>query len=85
LAIETIAFQASHAINSLRHIHVLKEKENNLIITQSRFNQLVNLMNDIVWKANGDGTEIIDLNNSFKNTMVSTYLILTKTQIFGLK
>ncbi|MBS4058823.1 MAG: PAS domain-containing sensor histidine kinase [Bacteroidetes bacterium] len=66
LAIETIAFQASHAIKSLRHIHALKEKENDLIISQSRFNELVNLMNDIVWKANGDGTELTDLNNSFE-------------------
>lgn len=66
LAIETIALQASQAINSLRHIYALRAKEYDLIITQSRFNQLVNLMNDIVWKANGDGTEIIDLNNSFE-------------------
>lgn len=66
LAIETIAFQASQAINNLRHINALKEKKNDLIITRSRFNQLVNLMNDIVWKANGDGTELIDLNNSFE-------------------
>lgn len=66
LAIETIAFQASQAIDGLRHIHALREKNNDLIITQSRFTQLVNLMNDIVWKANGDGTEIIDLNNSFE-------------------
>ncbi|MBN2598168.1 MAG: PAS domain-containing sensor histidine kinase [Marinifilaceae bacterium] len=66
LAIETIAFQASLAINSIRHIYAVKEKRNDLIITQSRFNQLVNLMNDIVWKANGDGTEIIDLSNSFE-------------------
>ena len=64
--IETIAFQVSYAINNLRHIHLLKEKENNLIIVQSRFNQLINQMNDIVWKANGDGTELIDLNNSFE-------------------
>ena len=66
LAIETIALQASHAINSLRYIYALRAKEYDLIMTQSRFNQLVNLMNDIVWKANGDGTEIIDLNNSFE-------------------
>lgn len=64
--IETIAFQVSYAINNLRHIQLLKEKENNLIIVQSRFNQLINQMNDIVWKANGDGTELIDLNNSFE-------------------
>lgn len=66
LAIETIALQASHAINSLRYIHALKKKENDLILNQSRFNQLMNLMNDIVWKANGDGTELIDLGNSIE-------------------
>lgn len=66
LAIETIALQASQAINNIRQTNALKKKRNDLIISQSRFTQLVNLMNDIVWKANGDGTELIDLNNSFE-------------------
>lgn len=66
MAIETIAFQASMAIDSLRHIHALREKENDLVISQTRFNQLVSMMNDIVWKAKGDGTELIDLSNSFE-------------------
>lgn len=66
LAIETIANQASIAINNLRHIQHLKDKENDLIISKNRFNQHISLVNDIVWKANGDGTEIIDMNNSFE-------------------
>ncbi len=66
LAIEIITFQASQAIKSIRYIHALEEKKDDLIISQSRFNQMVNLMNDIVWKANGDGTELTDLNNSFE-------------------
>ncbi len=65
-AIETLAYQASFAINRLRDIEALKKKEDELMVSQSRFNQLVNQLNDIVWKANGDGTEIIDLNNSFE-------------------
>lgn len=66
LAIEAMAFQVSNAIDNLRHIHALKEKENNLVTSQTRFNQLVNMMNDIVWKAKGDGTELIDLSDSFE-------------------
>lgn len=66
LTIEAMAFQVSNAINNLRHIHALKEKENNLVISQTRFNQLVNQMNDIVWIAKGDGNELIDLSNSFE-------------------
>lgn len=66
LAIETIAAQVSLVINKLRDIEALKKKDNELIISQSRFNQLVNQLSDVVWKANGDGTEVIDMNNSFE-------------------
>lgn len=66
LTIESIASQASFAIKRLRDIEALKKKEDELKISQSRFNQLVKQMNDIVWKANGDGTGLVDLNNSFE-------------------
>lgn len=66
-AIESIASQASFSINRLREFKSLKNKEYDLHITNTKFNQLVSQLNDIVWKANGDGTELIDLNNSFEN------------------
>ena len=66
LAIEIIAYQASNAINNIRQINLLKIKENNLIVSKSRFEQLINHMNDIVWIADGDGTNMIDLNNTFE-------------------
>ena len=66
LTIESLAAQASFAINKLRDLEALTIKENELAIAQSKFNQLVNQLNDIVWVAKSDGTEIIDLNNSFK-------------------
>lgn len=37
-----------------------------MVIAQSKFNQLVNQLNDIVWVAKGDGTQLIDLNHSFE-------------------
>jgi PAS domain S-box-containing protein len=66
LAIENISYQASTAINALRNYKALEKKEVELRNSQLRFNQLINQMSDIVWKANGDGTELIDLNNSFE-------------------
>ncbi|WP_111707247.1 sensor histidine kinase [Lutibacter citreus] len=65
LAIESLASQASFAINKLRDFEAITKKENELAIAHSKFNQLVNQLNDIVWVAKGDGTEIIDLNDSF--------------------
>lgn len=65
-ALESIAAQASFAINKIRDIEALKKKDDELMISQSRFHQLVKQMNDVVWKANGDGSELIDLNNSFE-------------------
>lgn len=66
LAIETIAAQVSLVINKLRDIDALKKKDEELVVSQSKFNQLVNQLNDVVWKANGDGSNVIDLNNSFE-------------------
>jgi PAS domain S-box-containing protein len=64
--IESLAALASFSINKLRDFEALTKKENELAIAQSKFNQLVNQLSDIVWIAKGDGTEIIDLNNSFE-------------------
>ena len=69
LAIETIAAQASQVILNLRDIKALKEKDEELVISQSKFNQLVNQLNDVVWKADGDGTNIIDLTDSFESVL----------------
>lgn len=66
LAIESLASQVSFAINKLRDYEALTKKENELVIAQSKFNQLVNQLNDIVWVAKGDGTQLIDLNHSFE-------------------
>lgn len=66
LAIESLASQASFAINKLRDFEAITKKENELELAQSKFNQLVNQLNDIVWIAKGDGTELIDVNNSFE-------------------
>jgi len=43
-----------------------KQAEEQLLISQRNFNQLVNQLSDIIWQSNGDGTEITDLNNSFE-------------------
>lgn len=66
MLIETISYQASAVIQRLRDSDALKKKEKELQISQKKFNQLINQLNDVVWKANGDGSEIVDLNNSFE-------------------
>lgn len=66
LAIESIASHTSFAINRLRDYEELLRQERELLISQSRYNQVINQLNDIVWKANGDGTGIVDVNNSFE-------------------
>lgn len=65
-AIESIASQTSFAICRFRDYEELLRKENELLISQSRYNQIINQLNDIVWRANGDGTGIIDVNSSFE-------------------
>lgn len=66
LTIESLAAQSSFAINKIRDFEALSKKKNELTIAHSKFNQLVNQLSDIVWIANADGTEIVDLNNSFE-------------------
>lgn len=66
LTIESLVGQASSAIKRLRDFEALRKKDQELAIAQSKFNQLVSQLSDIVWVANGDGTEIIDLNHSFE-------------------
>lgn len=97
LTIESLAAQASFAINKLRDFEALTIKENELLIAQSKFNQLVNQLNDIVWIAKSDGTEIIDLNNSFekyfgypsiefnKNTNLWSDIVLPEDKEIALK
>jgi len=43
-----------------------KQAEEQLLISQLNFNQLVSQLNDIIWQANGDGTGITDINHSFE-------------------
>lgn len=66
LAIECIVFQASFSINRLREFETLKKCDYDFKISNSRFNQLVSQLNDIVWISKVDGTELIDLNNAFE-------------------
>ena len=66
MLIETISYQASAVIQRLRDRNDLKKKGKELQISQKKFNQLINQLNDVVWKANGDGSKIIDLSNSLK-------------------
>ncbi len=66
LTIESLASQVSFAINKIRDFEALTKKKDELVIAQSKFNQLVDQLNDVVWVANGDGTEIIHLKNSFE-------------------
>lgn len=64
-AIESIAFQVSFAIKKIRDLEELENKEKELVVTQSHYTQLVNQLNDVVWKANGDGTGLVDMGNTF--------------------
>ncbi|NQU32317.1 MAG: PAS domain S-box protein [Bacteroidetes bacterium] len=66
MAIETISNQASSVIQKLRDHNALKKNEVELLISRTRFNQLVNNLNDVIWKANLDDMIIQDLNNSFE-------------------
>lgn len=66
LTIENLTSQVSFALNKIRDFETLTKKDHELEIAHIRFNQLVNQLNDIVWIAKGDGTEIRDLNNSFE-------------------
>ncbi len=49
-----------------RDISDRKRTELELLITQTRFHQLANQLNDIIWMANADGSGMADLNNSFE-------------------
>jgi len=49
-----------------RDVSDLIRFEKELLISNARFNQLISHLNDIIWKANGDGTEFSDLSNSFE-------------------
>lgn len=66
LAIETISNQASFLIQKLRDKKTIEQKNEELSIRQTRFNNLVSNLTDIVWRANIDGSGIEDINNSFE-------------------
>lgn len=64
--IENLASQVSSSINSIRKYNSLVKIKEDLRISNTRFNQLTSQLNDIVWKANGDGSGLIDLSNSLE-------------------
>jgi PAS domain S-box-containing protein len=66
LAIEIIANAASAVIQKLRDSTDRQKYQQELFISQSRFNQLIGQLTDVIWKANIDGSEISDLANSFE-------------------
>ena len=65
--IESIAAQASIALSKLHDSETLSQEGTEFVITHPSFNQLVYQVNDIVWIANGDGSNLIDLNASFND------------------
>ena len=66
LAIETLTNLATVLIQKLQANEELIHSRKTLETSYSRFNLLINNLTDIAWRANGDGSKIEDLNNSFK-------------------
>ena len=66
LAIETLSNLASVLIQKLQANEELIHSRKTLETSSSRFNLLINNLTDIAWRANGDGSEVEDLNNSFE-------------------
>ena len=66
LTLESISKQASVLIQNLRDKDALRLKEEELTTSHEKFAQLVNQLNDMIWMANVDGTDIVDLNGSFE-------------------
>jgi len=64
--LETLSNIASAILQKLRNQKEALQYEAEYKFAQEKFKELVNQINDIVWIANGDGSEIIDLNNSFE-------------------
>jgi PAS domain S-box-containing protein len=63
--IETLSNLASAFIQKLRNRQDALQYEAEYKLAQEKFKELINQLNDIVWIANGDGSEIVDLNDSF--------------------
>ena len=83
IMIETIAFQISNSINRLRVNNSLRIKEEELRRSQSNLNQLISLTNDVIWKADGNGKNLIDLNNSFEKYLgISAKMIDENPQLW---
>jgi len=64
--IETLANMATVLIHKLQVNDELIKSRKTLETSYSWFNLLLNNLTDIAWRANGDGSEIEDLNNSFE-------------------
>lgn len=66
MTLESISKQASVLIRNLRNKEALELKEQELIDEHEKFIQLVGQLNDVIWTSECDGSDIIDLNNSFE-------------------
>lgn len=64
--LESVSKYASVLIQNLRDKYALRLNEKELLTSYERFTQLTSQLNDIFWKADGDGTNIVDLNGSFE-------------------
>ena len=65
-AIETLSNLASSLIQKLQYQHELINKNEDIALGYARLRVLISSLNDLVWIAKGDGSEIEDLNNSFE-------------------
>ncbi len=66
LAIETLSNLATVLIHKLQANNELLISRKKLETNISRFDLMINNLTDIAWRANGNGTEVEDLNNSFE-------------------
>lgn len=82
LTLESISKHASVLIQNLRNKNTLKLKEEELLTSHEKFTQLIAQLNDVVWKANADGTDIVDLNGSFERIYGSPVSELKKNPNF---
>lgn len=66
LAIETLSNYASVLIQKFRNNQELRQSQKKLENSYNKFNLLLNNLTDIAWRANGDGSNLEDLNQSFE-------------------
>ena len=82
LTLESISKHASVLIQNLRDKNRLKLKEGELLASHEKFTQLISQLNDVIWQAKGDGTEIVDLSGSFERIYGSPLSELKKNPNF---